>query len=344
MESIESVLEKEAKFLDLFGFNFGPRDENYYFIYDGDGKEVGYLELDKESQQEYSLLINCPSMYCKRDRSMEDEFDFNYTINIKGNDGNDYYVMSYLGDLPNIRIWCNNNFIANLDITYQKLIFWYDTSNQFYTKEEFIEYKKGKNAHEEEYAYQITTCPRGKELDKTSESCSRSIEWKYNPVYPYCHKKNQLTRTVREFRGQECHEPKQELVKGNIEEIALKDGHAVRCFNEVRMLINSIVPVRKDFISAVVSPDLIEEREIGFLFNAKNDLYVFDLIPKDTSLELFRELYHYYFGSLLPFAKHISGGKNTEETMRSMITPETIEKQITICEKEVNDRAFFLKL
>ena len=60
------------------------------------------------------------------------------------------------------------------------------------------------------------------------------------------------------------------MVKGTVEEMAIKHQTGINCFNYFGSLINQVIPFEHDIISSLVTEDIIKENNLSIFFPEYN--------------------------------------------------------------------------
>lgn len=141
------ILECENKFLHLFGYHtIESNVANYYYIIDGENRNVGYIWYKKSQNQNvkknesvryrYVMEIDSPLIKCKRSRR-DKTLLTNYSFFLKRN-GHEEPVKLCLGENPNIEIWDKEYGYMSFGISFAELHCEFQSETKKYNFKELL--------------------------------------------------------------------------------------------------------------------------------------------------------------------------------------------------------------
>ena len=279
METIKHNLEKEKKFLKLFGYSIINSDNaNYWHIIDKNKKQIGHIKYKNAKKQKneydktigyYTMYINSSIIKCEHRRKLShyninNEIYDHYSFYIKRDNQKNDLVEMCINNYPSIMINSDTYGLINFYIDNKKLYLKFQSHTDKYNFEETLVYNNTENDYPKEYTYKISYYDKNPELQK-SKRTTREISGTTH-YYDY----NNLTLLRTTWVNRKCKFYEKLMVKGTVEEMAIKHQTGINCFNYFDSLINQVIPFEHDIISSLVTEDIIKENNLSIFFPEYN--------------------------------------------------------------------------
>lgn len=281
MGIIEHNLEKEKRLIELLGYSLlGPDGSNRWIILDENQNQVGHIQYKKmyngNSKKGYSKIfgyhtvINSSNIIYTSKRNNNDKegnvitnTDFDYSFDIKRDNQEIDHVEINTGDIPSLYIWSKKYGFLEFKIDDKGLYLAFKRKTEQLNIEELLIYRNTNEYYDKKkYVYQETSCDKVMDLSEHTNK-GKTIK-EISGTKRYCEDQLEVSEKIW-VDGEEiaAHEYS---TNDTVEEMAIKDGNGIDCFNRFRLLINQLIPFNEDVISAIVSDENIRQYNLSIFF------------------------------------------------------------------------------
>ena len=293
MNTVKHNIEKEEKFIELFGYSLvGPNGSNRWFIFDENNNQVGFIQYKKTyngnskkglaKEYGYHTFIdsskikydNTRTIDNKKDKTL-DSSNFNYSFYIKRKDDDLDYVEMRIGDSPSLNVWSKEHGFIDFRVDYNGLFLDFKSKTNSFNIQELLVYRNFdiESYRDKEYVYQIRSCKKEVDLSGDNSKGVTSREISGTQRYDF---DNRLKVARRTWVNSRLRFERENTVDGTVEEMAIKHEMGIDCFKHFRFLINKIIPFKDDVVSLLVSPDCAKKANLS--------LFLPDYVEKETEV------------------------------------------------------------
>ncbi len=283
MEKVTYDIESEIKLVAMLGYNLiGPNNSNRWLIVDENNNQVGFIQYKKLFNENvkkgysktygYHTEIDSKDISYKATRKIENEsrkigFDskFRYELDIRRGNGNIDHIDINVGDYPNLTLWSKEYGFMNFKVDYEGLYLNYKSKTENFNIEETLVYKtdgEKVSKRPKEYSYQLRYCDKCIELNDENLKGIKICEITGTST-PYQQNYNEMKLVENTWINGKLIINKENIVVGNVEEMAVKHGMGIDAFKHFRFLINQILPFKQEVISVMLENSLCKREELS---------------------------------------------------------------------------------
>lgn len=295
-------IRHESKLVELLGYNLiGPDKSNRWQIVDENYNQVGFIQYKKLFNKNDKKGYPATFGYCMKIDSKKISYEsirkindskcgftsntfFSYEFDIKRENGDLDHVEISIDELPHLTVWSKKYGFIDFKVDMDGLFLNFKSKTDSFNIEELVifrfnEENRHRPLYKNEYVYQIKYCDKELELsdDNPKGTTIREISGTYNQYYQ---NPNQLSLKERTWINGKLRTNRESKVIGTIEEMARKHQMGIDSFNHFRFLINQILPLKQDIVSAMLSNEVIKEHRLS-LFVPEREI---DNIERETIL------------------------------------------------------------
>ncbi len=275
MDNIEHSIYKEKLFLKLFGYTCEKTSDNSWKIMSEQSKKIGAIEYEKEYSKtkgemtySYHTTIDSSTIRCDFKRNIESEEDYaNYTFKIKRDNGKEDDVTLRLGKLSRLSVQSEEYGLIQFNVFMNGIHLTYSNKYDKTLMEEILTYIY--DSEEQAYSYEIRYCDEKNNLNDEEHKNSIKTSALHNKNTM---KENEIRLIEEVVENGIIKNSKDEIIKGNIESMAIKHQMGIRSLQHFRYFIKELMPTKQDIISIMISPDTIQELNISPFFQTEEQI------------------------------------------------------------------------
>ncbi|MBR4671679.1 MAG: hypothetical protein IKO78_00580 [Bacilli bacterium] len=233
MENIHPNLAKSIELLSSIDYTVKKLNKDVYRIFNTAGKEVGMIK-------HFPVMDGDNGFY-----------DPNYEVSFKYLEGGDYPVTIEfaLGKLPKAQV--SGKHMTSFRIDNYSMVFHYATFPRGFGIEEIVWYRNPASKYDsKEYTYL---------LNYRRPTSSRNYLKKIKGVHLLGTNPERLELTVT--RGEASHKSyncKRDIVKGTVEEMALKHEDGIKAFKTFERLLREDLPFKENIVPLLMNEEATE--------------------------------------------------------------------------------------
>lgn len=276
-------IESEKKLISMLGYNLvGPDNSNRWLIIDENNNQVGFIQYKKlyntNKRKGYSKTygyiteIDSKTISYKAKRkiinsSEKMSFDskFNYSLDIKRENGDIDHLDINVGDYPGLTLWSKKYGFMNFKVDYEGIYLNFKSKTENFNTEEVLVYKtdgEQVSNHLKEYCYQLRYCDKAIKLDDENLKGTK-IRKISGESTPYQQSYNEMKIVENTWINGKLRTNKENVVIGSVEEMAIKHRMGIDAFTHFRYLINQILPFHQEVIMAMFENYLSKREELS---------------------------------------------------------------------------------
>ena len=268
-------MNHEKKLIEFFGYHLiGPNNSNRWKILNDKNNEIGFIQYKKlycgnkkkgyPKTYGYEMQVHNDIMNYNNQRKLTEKEDYFYIFDLYGNKK----IELDLNTLPSLYITKNNSSFIRFSINNYGLYINLLTESDNYKVDQALKYENvNDNNNHKQYSYIIRYCDKDHDLFDSRDGVSS------NQIFIMKdNNEDQLRVSKKEYRDRRLESTSAKMVDGDFEEAILNHELGIGCFNEVRALINELLPMNSDVISKLLNEDIINNYNLSiFTDNKKID-------------------------------------------------------------------------
>lgn len=267
-------IQHEQKLIELLGYNLiGPDKSNRWIIVDENNNQVGFIQYKKLFNKNdkkgypatfgYCTEIDSSKVSYKSTRKINNvknrfslDTQFSYELDIKRENGDTDHVDIHMDEfLPYLAVWSDQYGFISLKVDSRGLFFNFKSKTENFNVEESVLFQpKNKLGQKSNYVYKIKYCD--KELELSDDNLEGTIIRQISGTYKG---PNQLNVEEKTWINGKLRTDRESEVVGTVQEMAIKHQMGIDSFNWFRFLINQILPVKQDVVSAVINDKIVRK-------------------------------------------------------------------------------------